>query len=106
MINDVYQGKIDIRHDKAVQMAKLASEMLKKKFHAKKVLLFGSVLYKEYFGMHSDIDLAVSGIPDESFYKAVGETLTLVSPFEVDIVDIDDCRESIKKVILNEGVQI
>jgi uncharacterized protein len=106
LLNKIYQDKLDHRYSEACSMAKLASKMLKTKYHANTVLLFGSLLYRDRFDMHSDIDLAVSGIPDEFFYKAVGETLTLVSPFDLDIVDIEDCRESIKKEILKEGVHI
>jgi len=66
--------------------------------------LFGSLLHKTLFDATSDIDLAVSGIPESRFYDAVGTVLQAAAPFEVDLVDIDDCRESIKKVIESEGV--
>ena len=86
--------------------ANQAAEILKQCYSAKKVILFGSMLHKTLFDSTSDIDLAVSGISESRFYDAVGTVLQAVSPFEIDLVDIDDCRASIKKVIESEGVAL
>src|SRR5690554_1820518 len=93
-------------YSNALILAKKAADVLKKKYSASKVVLFGSLLDENSFGTTSDIDLAVLGIPDNKFYDAVGTIIQVVTPFEVDLVDISDCRESIKKSIENEGVEL
>lgn len=94
------------RYNQAWIKARQAAEILKKCYLAEKVILFGSLLHKTSFDFTSDIDLAVSGIPDSRFYKAVGTIMQVVTPFEIDLVDINDCRESIKKTIESEGVAL
>ncbi len=59
-----------------------------KKFGAKKVYLFGS-LAEGNSSDDSDIDLAVSGLPDTVFYKAGGQ-LMLELKRRIDLIDIDE----------------
>ncbi len=98
--------EIDKRYHDAWEKARMAAQLLKDSFFAKKVYLFGSLLDKNAFDLNSDIDLAVSGVPDRIFYKALGSITEVVYPFNVDLIDINDCRESIKKVIESEGIQL
>ena len=98
--------EINKRYNDAWEKARSAARVLKDSFFAEKVILFGSLLDKNSFDMHSDIDLAVLGVPDRIFYKALGSLAEVVFPFNVDLVDINDCKESLKKVIESEGVQI
>jgi len=94
------------RYNLAWQKARQAAEILKKSYMAEKVFLFGSLLHKEAFDADSDIDLAVSGIQDNRFYHAAGTIMQIVTPFEVDLVDVNDCRKSIKETIESEGVEL
>ncbi len=98
--------EINIRFNDAWEKARSAARVLKDSFFAKKVILFGSLLDKNAFDMSSDIDLAVMGVPDGIFYKALGSITEVVFPFNVDLVDINDCSESLKKVIESEGIQL
>lgn len=59
-----------------------------KTFGATEVYLFGSV-EKGTDTEHSDIDLAVSGIPPKMFFKAMGSTLNVLKR-EFDLVDLDE----------------
>lgn len=59
-----------------------------KSFGATDVYLFGSVA-KGTNNEYSDIDLAVSGIPPEKFYMAIGDTFGAIKR-EIDIVDLDE----------------
>ena len=120
-IRELLRGKTDIkkqypllfmkkdngdRYNLAWQKAIQAAEILKKSYMAEKVLLFGSLLHKEEFDFNSDIDLAVSGIPDNQFYHAAGTIMQITTPFEVDLVDVNDCRKSIKEMIESEGMEL
>ena len=64
-----------------------AAEVLKS-FGATDVFLFGSVA-KGTDTKHSDIDLAVTGIPPERFYEAIGDTFGAIRR-EIDIIDLDE----------------
>ena len=88
------------RVDAGLHQAARAAEFLRKEYRVQDVYLFGSLLEPEWVHTHSDIDLAVTGLPEEYFYKAVGELLDLVEGFEVDVVDLDHCNESIRHRIM------
>ena len=80
--------------------------MLKNDFGAKKVFVFGSLTDRSKFHLNSDIDLAEEGIPDEKYFAAVGAVTRIIENFRVDLVDLNCCRNSIKKTIEKEGVKI
>lgn len=90
----------------AWQEAKKIAEILKKEFGAKSVSIFGSLTDPERFNENSDIDIAVRGIPDEKFYSAVGKATRISDRFQIDVVDLDDCRESVRKSIENDGIPV
>lgn len=54
---------------------------------ASEVYLFGSAASGRLRG-HADIDLAVSGLPRERFFRAMGEAWDIVGR-PVDLVDLD-----------------
>jgi len=59
-----------------------------KSFGATEVYLFGSIA-KGTNDERSDIDLAVSGIPPEKFFMAMGSTINVIKR-EFDLVDLDE----------------
>lgn len=94
------------RYQEAWSVAKKASKLLYDRYHAKKVAVFGSLKDTLYFNEWSDIDLAVWSIPPEMYFKAVAEIISLSSKFKIDIVDPEDCNDSLRKVIEKEGINI
>jgi len=50
--------------------------------------------------------LAVSGIPDERFYAAVGAVTRTVERYKVDLLDLDDCKAGFKKTVERDGIEI
>ncbi len=91
--------------DKAWYIARKISAMLKEKYSAKKVVVFGSLATKS-FNNYSDIDIGVLGIGPGNFYKAIVEARALSYEFDIDILDIKDCNNSFKEKILNEGINV
>jgi len=77
-------------------------EQLSRKYHAKRVVLFGSSLSptQEY----RDIDLAVEGIEEKDFYTFYGELLFALSK-PVDIIDLSKKTRFIE-LILREGIPL
>ncbi|CEP66472.1 Uncharacterised conserved protein, UCP020217 [Moorella glycerini] len=94
------------RYKEAWQVAARAAAVLKEKYGAQKVVVFGSLVDRSRFTRWSDIDLAAWGIPDERFYAAVGAVTGLSEKFKVDLVDPEDCRESLRRAIASEGVEL
>jgi len=75
---------------------------ISKKYHIKRVLLFGSSIdpAKE----SHDIDVAVEGISPEDFFKYYGDLLMSLSK-PVDVVDLSGSSKFIK-LVLQEGIPL
>lgn len=59
-----------------------------KQYGAKEVYLFGSAATGE-MDEHSDIDLAVTGLPAEVFFKAWARAVRHLPGREMDLLDLD-----------------
>lgn len=94
------------RYGAAWEIAKKAAWILKSKYDAQKVVVFGSLTERSLFTHWSDIDLAVWGIPDKRFYAAVGAVTGLTTKFKIDLVDAMECRASLYKAIKIGGIEI
>jgi len=94
------------RYQEAWKLAKRAAALLKENFGAGKVVVFGSLTKRLWFTRWSDIDLAAWGIPDEQFYAAVGAVTALSADFKIDLIDVNECRDSLRKAIEAEGIKI
>ena len=94
------------RKSEALKLAHQAADLLRKKFGATKVAIFGSLAHDEWFSPWSDIDIGVEGIEAESFYSAVAAVTGLSPVFRIDLVDVDDCKPTIRRAIEKEGIEI
>lgn len=80
------------------ELAKIIS--ISKEFGANRVVLFGSCLSD--IKSARDIDIAVSGVEAGEFFKFYGKISMYVHD-EVDLIDLDDVREHLRKRILSKG---
>lgn len=85
--------------------AKIVASELAKTFGAKKIVLYGS-LATGNFTRWSDIDIAVWGIQPTVFYRAVAFTSGFSSIWRIDLVDAEDCPDTLLKKVLQEGVEL
>jgi len=83
----------------AAQIAKELGE----RYGARKVFLFGSLARGDQ-GVVFDIDLAAKGISPVRFFEAVAYVTGQSQKWKIDLVDVDDCTESLRDIIENEGV--
>ncbi|PMQ01807.1 MAG: DNA polymerase subunit beta [Dictyoglomus sp. NZ13-RE01] len=97
---------VERRFHKAWDLVRKMSKILHEKYHAKEVIVFGSMIDLSCFNEWSDIDIAIVGIPDDLYFKAVAEILSMSEDFDIDIVDVESCSESLKKVIMEKGIRI
>lgn len=79
---------------------KTSIQIISKKYHAKRVLLFGSSILPEK--ENRDIDIAVEGISPKDFYRFYGDLLFSLSK-PVDVIDLSDDSKFIQ-MIRREGV--
>lgn len=93
------------RQKKGLELAKKCANFLKEKYGVTKVVLFGSLLDYEQMTPHSDIDLAVWGLPEKDHFKAVGFLLEIADNFSIDLVEIQHARSYILSAI-NQGVEL
>ncbi len=96
--------KLQQRYSQAWSIARKAAKILYQEYKAQKVVVFGSLRNIELFSEWSDVDIAVLGIKPELYYKAVASVISLSPIFKIDVVDLDDCQESLKKAIIKEGI--
>lgn len=92
------------RQGKGLQIAKQAAQILKAEYGVQKVVLFGSMLVPETVTPHSDIDLAVWGLPKYDLFKA-GARIEQGHDFEIDLVPIEIAKPHILPGI-DEGVEL
>lgn len=93
------------RQDSARDVAESIARKLVKRFGVYRVVLFGSVAYGDIH-KRSDIDLAIWGIPPKDFYRAVAFTSGYSKEWKVDLIDAEDCRETLRQSILKDGVEL
>jgi len=89
----------------ARETAESLAIVLKERFNASKVVLFGSATRSD-FGQWSDIDLAVWGISNSDYFKAVAYTSGYSNIFKVDLVDAEDCSQSLLQHITKNGIEL
>jgi len=75
---------------------------ISKKYHASRVILFGSSL--DSTKESRDIDIAVEGVSPKDFFKFYGDLLLKLSK-SVDVIDLSGTSKFIK-LILQEGISL
>lgn len=94
------------RWERAWEVARVAGELLRERFGATRVVVFGSLTHRAWFTQWSDIDIAAWGIPAGEFFRAVAMVTGLSSEFEVDLLDPETCRPSLRQRIEREGIEL
>jgi predicted nucleotidyltransferase len=100
--------EVSRRRDHAWKVARVAAGMLKKRFGATRVVVFGSLARKSVFTPWSDIDLAVWGIAPEKYYQAAGGAMDigLEDGIRVDVIDPGDCDRQFLEAVEQEGIDL
>jgi predicted nucleotidyltransferase len=95
-----------VREVRAWQLACQAATLLRERFAAAGVAVFGSLVHPGLFTEWSDVDLAVWGLGPEDTLHALGAVHDLSAEIELNLVDIATCRPSLLEVIEREGVSL
>ena len=98
------EKRVSLYH-KARESAEKAAKALAEEFGAEKVYLIGSLISEDDFTEHSDVDIAVSGLKTEKYFKALSFIWGLFPKgIEVDLIPMEDADEYLKSKVLTEGI--
>ena len=93
------------KRETAIKKAKVVAKVLKEKYHAKEVILFGSLIWRpEFLWRGTDIDLMVKGIDDDRYFEILADISSIAHPFHVDLILYEKAWPLIKKRARKEGV--
>jgi uncharacterized protein len=91
------------RRARALRLAEMAARLLREKYGVRSVLLFGSVARGDVFDHRSDVDLAVSGLSEQDYYRALSNLMDLDPEIDVDLVMLETARPQLLRWIQAEG---
>ena len=90
---------------KAFEAARRAARLLREKYHAQRVFLYGSLAWSKHFDRHSDIDLLVEGCSEiEKYWRLVNEVDEITAPFPPSVLLSEDASGSLREKVLRKGV--
>ncbi len=92
------------RIEQARQKASKIAELLKDKYQAEKVYLYGSLVWGK-FHERSDIDILVVNLKGD-YWKAWVEIEAIADPFPFDLVCYEDAFPSLREKILEKGLEL
>jgi predicted nucleotidyltransferase len=99
--DDARRARAKTRAERLTAALPVAKDMLVA-HGAERVWVFGSLASPEFFGEHSDVDLATSGLPANRYFDALAGLMALFGG-PVDLVRKEDARGSLLERIEAEG---
>jgi len=93
------------RRSKAWQVAREAAALLKSRYHASRVVVFGSLTRADRFNRWSDVDLAAWGLAPEDYFEAVARVLDVGGDIQLDLVMAERCKPALREA-LQQGVEL
>lgn len=101
------EGRDTELRDEARRIAKKCAQILIECYDVRKVYLFGSATGRGTFHKYSDIDLAVEGLPEREYLRALTELWDCLPPhLSLDLVTLESARPELVELVLNEGVSL
>jgi predicted nucleotidyltransferase len=100
------QEELAARETRAWEVARRAASLLRERFGATRVMVFGSLVHTGCFTPWSDVDIAAWGIRPEDTFRAIGMVMALDGNIEVNLVDVKTCSASLLALIEREGREL
>jgi predicted nucleotidyltransferase len=100
------QASWEQRRQRAWDAVRQITAMLRTTYGAKQIIVFGSLVATGPFDAHSDIDLAVSGISFDQFFRAYVDAMDVAQGFKLDLLDLADCPATMRESIIAKGSSI
>ena len=80
--------------------------MLKTRFGARRVILFGSLAHAAWFTPDSDVDLVVEGLAGDAYWQAWRLVEEIIASRPVDLIELETAGESLQRAIRRQGVEL
>ena len=100
------QQELKQRQARAWELARCAADLLKTRFGASQVVVFGSLVRENCFTPWSDVDIAAWGIPPRDIFRAIGALLELDPAIAVNLAPAESCRPALLTAIEQEGIEL
>jgi len=91
---------------RAWQTAHRVATMLYEDFGATQVAVFGSLAGQEWFSKGSDIDIAVWGLPVDTYLDALWETRNFSPEFKIDLINFHSTKGRFRKRIQSQAISV
>jgi predicted nucleotidyltransferase len=102
----VQRAAIEARRQRAWQVARDAAALLRRDFGVSQIVAFGSITSEKLFHVRSDIDLAVWGLDERVYFRAVGVLQGLDPEFSLDLICFEEAKPYLQETIQQEGVPL
>ena len=83
-----------------------AASVLKTRFGARRVVLFGSLAHAAWFTPDSDVDVAVEGLKSNAYWQAWRLLEDMIGNRPVDLIELETAGESLQRAIQRYGVEL
>ena len=80
--------------------------VLRARFGARRVVLFGSLAHAAWFARDSDIDLAVEGMAAGQYWEAWRIAETIMPDRPIDLVDLETAGEGLRRAVDRYGLDL
>jgi predicted nucleotidyltransferase len=98
--------RIAARRERAWEVVRQIADFLRREYQPTRVVVFGSLVHPEMFGLHSDIDIAVEGIPWPDYLRAWNAVEERWPEFKVDVIDVGIVSERMRQRINEQGKEL
>jgi predicted nucleotidyltransferase len=92
--------------DRLLMRVRQAAGMLKAQFGVRRVILFGSLAHTSWFSRESDVDLAIEGLTSDVYWRAWRAVEDIIADREVDLVEIETAKDSLRGAIERHGIEL
>lgn len=98
--------ELEERLENASALARRAADLLRERFGASRVVVFGSLVREGCFTPWSDVDIAAWGLSPAETFRAMGVLHTLDPTIAISLIDVNTCSPSLLAVIHAEGREL
>jgi predicted nucleotidyltransferase len=89
-----------------MKRVKAAADLLKSRFGARRVVLFGSLAHQAWLVPDSDVDLMVEGLAPGDYWQAWRLAEETVADRAVDLIELETASPSLLQSIRRHGVEL
>ena len=94
------------RREVAWRAVRRAAEVLRARYDAERIVVFGSLAREGDFGEHSDVDLLACGVRQGQEFTAIAEIAAIGDGVEVNLVIEEMARPEVLERARREGVEL